>query len=69
MAVRLRVKELATARKISLSKLSRLSDVSYKTVQAMWRNPEHGFNTKTLERIAKVLEVPLSELFEEIPDE
>lgn len=67
--MRLRVKELAEERGVSLSKLSRIADVSYKTVQAMWRDPYHGFNTKTLERIAKALQVPLSDLFEEVPDE
>src|SRR3989442_8739661 len=51
--VRLKVKELAGERDMSLSKLSRLADVSYKTVQLMYRDPYHGFNTKTLERIAK----------------
>jgi len=62
--VRLRVKELAEERGISLSKLSRIADVSYKTVQSMWRHPEAGFNTKTLERIAEALEVNMGDLFE-----
>jgi DNA-binding Xre family transcriptional regulator len=66
--VRLRVKELAKERGISLSRLSRISDVSYKTVQAMWRNPDQGFNTKTLERIAKALQVEMGDLFENVPD-
>ncbi len=67
--IRLRVRELAEERGISLSKLSRISDVSYKTVQAMWRDPYHGFNTKTLERIAKALHVEMAQLFEEVQDD
>jgi DNA-binding Xre family transcriptional regulator len=67
--MRLRVRELAEARGIGLSKLSRLADVNYKTVQTIWRDPFHGVNTKTLERIAKALNVPMSELFEDVPDE
>jgi DNA-binding Xre family transcriptional regulator len=67
--MRLRVRELAEARGIGLSKLSRLADVNYKTVQTIWRDPYHGVNTKTLERIAKALNVPMSELFEDVPDE
>lgn len=67
--MRLRVRELAEARGIGLSKLSRIADVNYKTVQTIWRDPYHGVNTKTLERIAKALSVPVSELFEDVPDE
>ena len=66
--MRLRVRELAEARGIGLSKLSRIADVNYKTVQTIWRDPYHGVNTKTLERIAKALNVPMSELFEDVPD-
>lgn len=67
--MRLRVRELAQVRGIGLSKLSRIADVNYKTVQTIWRDPYHGVNTKTLERIAKALEVSMSELFEDVPDE
>jgi DNA-binding Xre family transcriptional regulator len=35
----------------------------------MWRNPDQGFNTKTLERIAKALQVEMGDLFENVPDE
>jgi DNA-binding Xre family transcriptional regulator len=66
--VRLRVKELAEERGISLSRLSRIADVSYKTVQAMWRHPEQGFNSKTLERIARALGVDMGDLFENTSD-
>jgi len=62
-------KELAEERGISLSRLSRIADVSYKTVQAMFRHPEQGFNTKTLERIANALHVEMGDLFENVPDE
>jgi DNA-binding Xre family transcriptional regulator len=66
--VRLKVKEIAEQKGISLSKLSRIADVSYKTVQLMFRDPFHGFNTKTLEKIAQALNVPVSELFEEVSE-
>ena len=51
---------------VPLSKLSRTADVNYKTIQTIWRDPYHGINTKTLERIAKVLDVATSELLEDI---
>ena len=66
--VRLRVKELAQERGISMSKLSRIADVSYKTIQLMYRYPDHGFNSKTLERVAAALHVSMGELFENVPD-
>ncbi len=66
--VRLRVRELAEERGISLTRLSRLADVNYKTVHTIWHDPYHGVNTKTLERIAKALGVALADLFEEVPD-
>lgn len=66
--VRLRVREIAEQRGMSMSKLSRISDVNYKTIQQIWRDPYQGINTKTLERIAKALGVATSELIEDVPD-
>ncbi len=63
--LRLRVREVAQAKGISMSKLSRLADVNYKTIQTIWRDPYHGLNTTTLERIAKALGVPTAELIED----
>ena len=62
---RLKVRELAEERGISLTRLSRLADVNYKTVHAIWHDPYHGINTKTLERIAEALGVSISDLFED----
>ncbi len=67
--VRLRVREIAEQKRISMSKLSRTADVNYKTIQAIWRNPYQGVNTKTLERLAKALGVSTAELIEDVPDE
>ncbi len=67
--VRLRVREIAEQKRISMSKLSRTADVNYKTIQAIWRNPYQGVNTKTLERLAKALAVSTAELIEDVPDE
>ena len=67
--VRLRVREIAEQKNISMSKLSRTADVNYKTIQGIWRDPFQGINTKTLERIAKALGVSTSELIEDVPEE
>jgi len=66
--LRLRVKEVAQAKGISMSKLSRIADVNYKTIQTIWRDPYHGLNTITLNKIAQALGVPTSELLEDVPD-
>ena len=63
--LRLRIREVAQAKGISMSKLSRLADVNYKTIQTIWRDPYRGLNTTTLERIAKALGVPTAELIED----
>lgn len=66
--VRLKVREIAETKGISMSRLSRLADVHYKTIQHIWRDPYSGINTKTLEKIAKALDVATSELIEDVAD-
>ncbi|WP_269822444.1 helix-turn-helix domain-containing protein [Dictyobacter vulcani] len=65
--MRLRVKEVAQEKAMGLAKLSRLSDISYKTIQKIWRNPYHDASLSTINRIARVLEVPATALLEDIP--
>jgi DNA-binding Xre family transcriptional regulator len=63
--VRLRVKEIAEAKKINMSKLSRKADVSYATTQALFHNPYHDVSIYILERIAKALDVSICDLLDE----
>jgi len=67
--LRLRVREVAQDKGISMSKLSRIADVNYKTIQTIWRDPYHGLNTIPLNKIAQALGVPTSELIEDVPEE
>ncbi|GCE26335.1 hypothetical protein KDA_18190 [Dictyobacter alpinus] len=67
--LRLRVKEVAQDKGMGLAKLSRLSDISYKTIQKIWRNPYHDASLSTLNRIARVLSVPATELLEDISED
>ena len=62
--IRLKIKEAAQARSISMSKLSRMSDVSYDTIQQIYHNPYKDVNMSTLEKLADALKVEVSELFE-----
>jgi transcriptional regulator with XRE-family HTH domain len=67
--LRLRVKEIAQTRGMGIAKLSRLADISYKTIQKIWRNPYHDASLSTINRIAKVLDVPATELLEDISED
>ena len=67
--LRLRVKEVAKEKQMSMSKLSRASDVSYKTVKRIYDNPTNPIGTDTLEKLAKALGVPVVSLLEEVPSD
>ena len=62
--IRLKIKEAAQVRSISMSKLSRMSDVSYDTIQQIYHNPYKDVNMSTLEKLADALDVSVCDLFE-----
>jgi DNA-binding Xre family transcriptional regulator len=67
--LRLRIKEVAEERGYNMSSLSRKSDVSFKTVKRLWKDPYQTANTDTLERLATALGVDVRELLETVPEE
>ena len=67
--MRLRVKEIAQKKKMSMSKLSRTSDLAYHTIQAIYRNPLRDVTLSTLEKLADALEVDICDLFERVPED
>lgn len=67
--IKLKVKEIADARKINMAKLSRMADVNYNTIRAIYDNPNRDVAVTTLEKIAKALRVEITDLYEIIPDE
>ena len=67
--VRLKVKEIAKQKGISMGKLSRASDISYRTVQRIYNDPKYIPTIPTLEKLAKVLGVSTAELIEDVPDD
>jgi len=69
MAVRLRVKEVARNKGISMGKLHRQADVSYKTIKRIYSDPFYATTTITLGKLARVLGVSPGELIEEVPDD
>ena len=66
--LRLRVREIAESQGWNMSSLSRAANISFNTVKRLWTKPYSGANIDTLNKIAKVLQVPLSELTEEVED-
>ncbi len=66
--LRLKVREIAEAKGYNQSSLSRASDVPIQTIRRIWRNPYYEVRLSTLNRIAAVLGVPATDLFEDVPD-
>jgi DNA-binding Xre family transcriptional regulator len=64
LLVRLRLKEVLEEKNISQSKLSRMADVSLNTIQEMIHNPYHDVRINTLDKIARALEIPVTDLYE-----
>lgn len=51
-----------------MSKLSRMADLNYNTIRAIWDDETKDVTVSTLEKIARALKVEVSELIETIPD-
>ena len=67
--IRLRVKEVAERQGMSMGRLSRTTGLAYNTIRNIYRYPTREVNTTTLTKIARALNVPVTEIIEEIPDE
>ncbi len=65
---RLRVKEVAQAKGFTMARLERTAGINMKTLQSIWHNPQHNASFKTLDKIAKALGVPVTDLIEDVPD-
>ena len=66
--LRLKVREIAEQKKVSMNKLSQRSEVSYNIIRDIFNNPFRTVNTDTLNRIAKALEVPVTDLIEDVEE-
>ncbi len=65
--VRLKIKEVAESKGISMSRLSRLADVSYNTMLILYHKPDHDVSITILDRIAQALNVSICDLIEQSP--
>jgi DNA-binding Xre family transcriptional regulator len=66
---RLHVREIAESKGINMSKLSRIADVNFNTIRAIWQNPQRDVSLAVLLKIAHALKVNVNDLYEEVPDE
>lgn len=66
--IRLRIKEVATQKGMSMGKLSRTADVSFTTIKRMFDDPNYSVTTHTLNKLAKALNVTPADLLEYILD-
>jgi DNA-binding Xre family transcriptional regulator len=67
--LRLRVKEIAQEKHISMNKLSQRSEVSYNIIRDLVNHPYRSVTTETINRIAKALGVPATDLLEDVKEE
>ncbi|MBO0789672.1 MAG: helix-turn-helix transcriptional regulator [Ktedonobacteraceae bacterium] len=67
--LRLRVKEVAKEKGFGQGKLARAADMAPNTVRAIYRDPFREVTTTTINKLAKALGVPVTDLIEDIPDD
>jgi DNA-binding Xre family transcriptional regulator len=66
--LRLRVKEIAEAKGMSIAKLARKADLDNRTVYRIVHDPFAEITTVTLGRLAEALGVSVKDLVEDVPD-
>lgn len=66
--VRLKVAEIAKQKGMSMGKLSRTADVSYRTIKLIYSDPYRDVAVSTLEKLAKALGVATSDLIEDVDE-
>lgn len=69
MRTRLRVKEVAKEKGVSMTKLHTQSEVAYGTIRKLFRDPFAEVTITTLSRLAEVLGVETRDLLEDVGDE
>ena len=65
--IRLKVKEVAARRRMSMRKLAKTADIAYNTLRTIYRDPYRPFSSTTLDKLAMALQVDASLLIENDP--
>ncbi|HTI13392.1 MAG TPA: helix-turn-helix transcriptional regulator [Dictyobacter sp.] len=66
--LRLKVKEVAKEKGFSQGKLARAADMATNTLRAIYRDPYREISTTTLNKLAKALDLPVTDLIEDVPE-
>jgi DNA-binding Xre family transcriptional regulator len=66
---RLKVRQIAERRSLSRTRLARLADIQYDTVNGIWQNDRRDVSLSTLLKLSKALHVDVSELYEVVNDQ
>jgi DNA-binding Xre family transcriptional regulator len=66
---RLRVKEVAQQKGFSMRRLTKDAGVAYNTIRTIYKDPYRPVTMTTLKKIAAALQVPVSALLEEVPED
>jgi DNA-binding Xre family transcriptional regulator len=66
--IRLRVKQVAKEKGMSMGKLGRTADLDYNTVKRLYDDIKYSPTIDTLYKVAKALGVKVDDLIEEVPD-
>ncbi len=66
---RLKVRQIAERNGISRTRLSRLAEIQYETINAIWHNDRRDVSISTLIKLAKALHVDVSQLYEVVDDQ
>ncbi len=64
MKTRLKVREIAEDKGYTRAILARRADLTYETVFKLWKNPDMDVTLLTLVKIAHVLRVEVTDLYE-----
>ena len=67
--IRLKVKEVAEAKGMSITLLSHKTYLALNTIRSIFRDPYRPINTAILKRLADALGTPIFDLMEEVPDD
>jgi DNA-binding Xre family transcriptional regulator len=66
---RLIIRQIAEHKGISRTRLSRLAEIQYDTINAIWKNDRRDVSLSTLIKIARALHTDVCELFELVDDQ
>jgi DNA-binding Xre family transcriptional regulator len=66
---RLKVRQIAESRSLSRTRLARLADIQYDTVNGIWNNDQRDVSLTTLVKLARALHIDVCELFEVADDQ